>query len=406
MNESVPRIVVKRSRSERRVTFAVKLLILIVLVAVVASACLDFLGRVRSVSVILIGATFFTYVIYPLVKRLNERMPLVWSIVTVYFGIALVAGFGIAVVVPALATDLQTLVKSSPEIVHNAQAFVADPNNPILARLPESVRTYLATLPEEVVKLAQRYAGDAAQRAVEFLLSTVALIATVVVIPVISIYLMMEWPGILAALIGALPPGSRVKTRSVLHDIDRVLGGFIRGQFTVGATIGACITVVLLVMHVKYAVLIGVAAGLFDIIPYVGAIVAFVPSVLLAFFNDGLQHAVIIAIAFVVIFQLEGHVIAPKIVSDSVGLSPLMVIVSILIGGELGGIAGMFLSVPIAAMLRVIVLHSIPTYPGDAPIAAAAAAGAVAATTGPGKGSEPPTAAPLAAAKKAQGARP
>jgi predicted PurR-regulated permease PerM len=119
-------------------------------------------------------------------------------------------------------------------------------------------------------------------------------------------------------------------------------------------------------LHVKYALLIGVVAGIFDIIPFVGAFVGAVPAVALAFFNDGWQHALIVAIVFVLIFQAEGHFIAPRIVSESVGLSPLTVIVAILIGGELHGIGGMFLAVPIAAALRVILIHALPR--SDTPV--------------------------------------
>ena len=157
-----------------------------------------------------------------------------------------------------------------------------------------------------------------------------------------------------------MPEDARTKTSAIVRDLDGALGGFIRGQLLVGATIGACITIALLILHVRYAVLIGVLAGLFDIIPYVGAIVGFVPSVGLALVDDGWQHALVVAAVFIGIFQLEGHFIAPKIVSDSVGLSPLMVIVAILIGGELLGIGGMFLAVPVAAIMRVFILHAFP----------------------------------------------
>ncbi len=346
--------------SERRVTYALKILALISLGAVMLSAVLSFLGRIPSVAVILVGAIFFTYVIYPAVKLLRARMPLIGAILIVYVGIVAIVGTGIATVAPALIDDTQSLVKSSPTLVRNAQTYVSDPNNPIFARLPLVTRTYIATLPVKLESRAQTYAGEAATRAVGLLASVVGLLATVVVIPVLSLYLLVEAPELIRDFMRVIPLSAQPKTLALMHDLDNVLGGFIRGQLTVGATIGACITIALLILHVKYAVLIGVTAGLFDVIPYVGAIVGFVPSVGLALANDGWQHALIVAAVFAAIFQAEGHFIAPKIVSDSVGLSPLMVIVAILIGGELLGIAGMFLAVPIAAVLRVIILHAVP----------------------------------------------
>ena len=356
---SVPHAPTQRS-VEQRVTYALKILVLVVLGAVILGAILSFFGRIPSVTVILVGAIFFTYVIYPAVKFLRARMPLVAAVLLVYLAIAGLVTLGVSTVAPALIDDSQSLVKSSPTLVHNAQTFVSDPNNPIFARLPASLRAYIATLPVDLERRARGYAGEAASRAVGLLASVLGLLATLVVVPVLALYLLMEAPELIRDFLRVIPFSAQPKTLALMHDLDNVLGGFIRGQLTVGATIGACITIALLLLHVKYAVLIGVTAGLLDVIPYVGAIVGFVPSVGLALANDGWQHALIVALVFAAIFQAEGHFIAPKIVSDSVGLTPLMVIVAILVGGELLGIGGMFLAVPVAAVLRVIILHAIP----------------------------------------------
>jgi predicted PurR-regulated permease PerM len=287
-------------------------------------------------------------------------VPLVGSIAIVYFAIAAIGGFGLAVVVPALYDDLQSLGHAMPTFVHNAQVAVSDPHDPFVRRLPPMARDYLAKVPAQLAAGAERYGTEAASSVLTFVLSFVALLATIVVIPVMSVYLMLEAPSLLAATMRIVPPKWRPEAESVLRDLDAVFGGFIRGQILVGAVIGTCITIALLLLHVKYALLIGVAAGLFDVIPYVGALVGFVPSVLLALFNDGWPHALVVALVFVAIFQLEGHFIAPKIVSDSVGLSPLMVIVAILVGGELLGIPGMFVAVPVAGAVRVVLLHALP----------------------------------------------
>ena len=350
----------RRSRAERRVTYALKVLALVALAAVMLFAVLQFVGRIGSVAVIVFGAVFFTYAIYPLVKRLNKFVPLGWSIAIVYLGIAALAAFAFAFVVPALYDDVQSLAHAMPSIVASIQGQLVDPKNPLVQRLPEPARDYLAKVPQQLVAFGERYGAEGASRVLNFLLSIFALVATVVIIPVLSIYLMIEEKSLIAGFMRVLPEKWRPEAASILRDLDSVLGGFIRGQILVGIVIGAFITVALLVLHVKYAVLIGVAGGIGDIIPYVGAFVGFVPAVILAFVNDGWQHALVVTIVFVVIFQLEGHFIAPKIVSDSVGLSPLTVIVAILIGGELLGVLGMFVAVPVAGILRVALLHALP----------------------------------------------
>ncbi|MBC5811394.1 MAG: AI-2E family transporter [Candidatus Eremiobacteraeota bacterium] len=357
-------------RSERRVTSALKVMLLIAVSFFVFSGILDFVGRIRSAAIVLIGAIFFTYVIYPLVRRLNTRLPLIWSIVAVYAGIALVVAFGVSVVLPALAADTRALIVAFPSIEHNAQSALVDPNNPLVARMPDWLRSYVATVPSQLARFAQEYAGQTASLALGLVLSAVTVVATLVVIPVLAAYLIIEMPALLEAFERAIPPRARPKSLAIVRDLDVVLGGFIRGQLLVGVTIGTCVTIMLVLTHVKYGVLIGVAAGVLDVIPYVGAVVAFIPATTIALFSQGWQQALLVAGLFIVIFQLEGHFIAPRIVSQSVGLSPLIVIVALLVGGELGGIGGMFLAVPVAAILRVLVQHALPY---DRPVAPEAA---------------------------------
>jgi predicted PurR-regulated permease PerM len=390
----------RRSRAERRVTYALKVLALVALGAVMLFAVLQFVVRIGSVAVVVIGAVFFTYAIYPLVKRLNKHVSLGWSIAIVYLGIAALATFAFAFVFPALYDDVQSLAHATPSIVNSLQAQLADPKNPLIERLPEPARAYLSKVPEQLLTFGERYGAEGASRVLNFVLSIFALVATVVIIPVLSIYLMIEEKDLLAGFMRVVPEKWRPEAASVLRDLDSVLGGFIRGQILVGIVIGGFITVALLVLHVKYAVLIGVAGGVGDIIPYVGAFVGFVPAVILAFVNDGWQHALVVTVVFVAIFQLEGHFIAPKIVSDSVGLSPLTVIVAILIGGEMLGVLGMFVAVPVAGILRVALLHALPRSRAPQPAVASAA-------EAPPPSDVPPPAPVLAPVvpKKARGAR-
>jgi predicted PurR-regulated permease PerM len=355
------------SAGERRVTYAVKILLLVVLAGFVLLQILHFLGRIANVTIIAVGAIFFAYLIYPAVRRLNERMPLGAALGVVYACIVLAFVFLIGVIVPLLGNDVNELVKNSPRIATNAQAWAVDPGNPVAAHLPSALRVNVLEYEAKALVYLQQYASDGLKSVVGVVLSVVGLAATIVVIPVMAAYLMLDAESLKRTAIGVIPLKARPKTLAVVADLEKVLGGFIRGQLIVGAIIGTCITVALLLLHVKYAVLIGVFAGIFDVIPYVGAIVAFVPAVGLALFQDGvsqaaLAHAGWVALTFIVIFQLEGHFIAPKIVSDSVGLSPLWVILAILCGGELLGIPGMFLAVPIAAMLRVLLMHFVPRF--------------------------------------------
>ena len=348
-------------------TFAIKVMTLIVLIVALTWGLLVVIGAIRTVAIILVGAIFLTYLVHPVVMRLRRYMPLGAAIAITYAAIIVLFLVGAAVVIPPLLGDLRQLAASYPDLVARTTVMVTDPHNWVYERLPQAGRDYVATIPAQLGTIVQRYGMGAATQAVGILLSTVSLLATIVVMPIISIYILLEGDAVRRGVVLLVPAGGRPAASALLDDIDKVFGGFIRGQIIVGAIIGALITVMLLLMHVRYAVLIGVLAGIFDLIPYVGSLVGFIPAVTLAWVDNGFIHALIVAGLFAAIFQAEGNFISPKIVSDTVGLSPLWVIIAIMVGGELLGIAGMFIAVPIAGMIHVVLQHFVPRFAAAPP---------------------------------------
>ncbi|MEW6278692.1 MAG: AI-2E family transporter, partial [Candidatus Eremiobacterota bacterium] len=128
----------------------------------------------------------------------------------------------------------------------------------------------------------------------------------------------------------------------------------IRGQILVCLTIGTSIAVVLGWLGVEYAILIGVFAGVIDFIPYAGVALGMIPAFFISLANHGLWAACGVLFVMWCIHQLEGHVIVPAVLGQSVGLPSLVVIASLLAGAELAGIMGMFLAIPVAAIVRVL----------------------------------------------------
>jgi predicted PurR-regulated permease PerM len=348
------------TRGERRVTYALKILLVTALAIYLIVGALNFFGAIRTTGLLVVGSVFFAYLIYPLVRRLNERVSLVWSILIVYAMLALFLVFTVLLVVPPLADESQKLVQQFPGFVAKAQNELANPTNPLLTRIPVASRIYLASLPGQLGTFVQTYGIDAAQKTFTIVLSAVSVVATVIIVPVLSAYMLIDAGDVKRNVLGLFPPKHRIKVEAVVDDLDKVVGGFIRGQLIDGAIVGAMIGVMLAIMHVPYALLIGVAAGILNFIPYAGSVVGFVPSVVIALLVNGPTNALIVAGLFVVIQQIDGNFVAPRVLKHNVGLSPLYIILAILVGSELFGLAGTFLSVPVAAMLRVLREHLIP----------------------------------------------
>lgn len=321
---------------------------------------LEFLGNVKATALLFIMALFFAYLVYPLVRRLNERLPLALSILLVYVLIAILGAAILQLLVPPLVSDIQGAVKTIPGLVRAGVTFLQDPNNPWLHRIPADERTYLATLPQQIGNFLQTNAYDTATKTITVVLSTVSVVATLIVVPVLAAYMLLDAENIKEGFLALLPPKNRPKADEIIADLDKVVGGFIRGQLIDGSILGAMLTIMLFVTHVPYALLIGVVSGALNFIPYAGALIAFVPAVTLAYATGGWWHALIVAILIFVIHQIDGNFVAPRVLKENVGLSPFWIVIAILGGSELFGLVGTFLAVPVAAMIRVLIEKLLP----------------------------------------------
>ncbi|MBV8750090.1 MAG: AI-2E family transporter [Candidatus Eremiobacteraeota bacterium] len=356
----VPRPRRARSRAERRVTFWLKTLALIAVAVYLIVGFLQFLGSVKATALLFVGALFFAYLIFPLVRRLNDRLPLVAAILIVYVGIAVLGAAVLQLLVPPLAADTQAAMKSVPSLVAQYSGILQDPNNPIFRWLPSDERGYLATLPAQIGTFVQTNALGTASKTLTVVLSTFSVLATVVVVPVLAAYMLLDAENIKAGFLGLVPAKHQAKANRISADLDQVVGGFIRGQLIDGSILGAMLTIMLLLMHVPYALLIGVVSGALNFIPYAGALIAFLPAFLLAWTYHGFTNALIVGALIVVIHQIDGNFVAPRVLKDNVGLSPFWIVISILGFSELFGLPGTFLAVPVAAMIRVLRENLLP----------------------------------------------
>ncbi|HEY1728643.1 MAG TPA: AI-2E family transporter [Candidatus Baltobacteraceae bacterium] len=348
-----------RGDDSKRLT-ALQVLATLALTGLLVYGIAMFLLRVQAVLVIAIVAIFLAYVIYPLVHWLARRMPVIVAILIVYLVVAITLALITIFMVPPLIADTATFVRSVPRTIVEVSRDIVDPRNPLFAWLPAPIRAYLSTLPGELVGFTERYAFDAIHQIATYLVSAVALIATLIVVPILTAYMLLDQENLVRVFLGLFPSRTRPKAKAVLLDLDHVLGGFIRGQMIDAVIVGVLMFVVLTIFRVPYAYLIAVFSGVFQVIPYLGAVVAFFPAVTLALVYNGDGNALAVAIAVVAIHQLDGNVIAPRIMRDSVGLSPLWVIISVLAFTELFGFPGTFVAVPTAAMLRVLKMHFLP----------------------------------------------
>jgi predicted PurR-regulated permease PerM len=343
--------------TDRRLTLGIKFVGLLVLAWIALSFLFGFLVRIRTVVDILIGAIFLAYLIHPAVRRLRTRMPLAPAILIVYAAI-LVAIVALGwFVVPHLSDDVTAFAQHYPELMARVNSFLYDPNDPLTSRLPVWMRDEIARIPAEVALWVKTRGVESAGHAVLFLAGGFAAVATFVIVPLMTAYLLLDLDHLRDGFSKIVPPRRWRATLALLADVDKVVGGFIRGQLLVALSVGVLVVVALLILHVRYAFFLGLIAAIGDLVPYVGAILALLPAFSIAWAGNGLLNALLVLAAFVVIFQAEGHLLAPNIVSKTVRLSPFIVLVALLVGGDLGGIFGLLVAIPAAGILRVVAMR-------------------------------------------------
>ena len=145
------------------------------------------------------------------------------------------------------------------------------------------------------------------------------------------------------------------KIGEYVDSTNRIFFKFISSQLIDAIVVGILVTIAMSIIGVKYAVLLGFMIGLFNIIPYFGAIIAVVISIIITIITGGLAQAVIMAIVVIVLQQIDANIINPRIIGNSLEISPLLVIFSVTVGGAYFGVLGMFLAVPVIAVLKILV---------------------------------------------------
>jgi predicted PurR-regulated permease PerM len=299
-------------------------------------------------------AAFLAYLLNPAVCYLEKQgIKRVWSILIIYlilFSLLILGGIKL---IPILLRELEEFGQDIPEMAARGQAMIqAFQIQYQNSALPYSLRLAIDDSLLAVENNIQEFIAVVINKIIEI----VSHLIGIVISPVLAFYLLNEWFEIKEKLLQLLPGAWRLEAVLIGKDIDKVLCGVIRGQVIVAIIVGVLVSIGLCLLHLKFALLIALLAGILDFIPYFGAIIGAAPAVTLALL-DSPWLALKVAILFILIHQLEGTIIHPKILGESVGMHPLSVIFFVFIGGEVGGLLGMLLGVPVAAIVKIVIFH-------------------------------------------------
>jgi predicted PurR-regulated permease PerM len=314
-----------------------------------------------KVLLIFIVAAVIALILNPAVAFLQRsRLPRGLAVLAVYLAFFLtLAGIGLLLANP-ISKQVKTFTNNLPTIVNEANKRLATfqhelNHQGIHVELVKPGKTALQTLEGKVAKSAGKFASSAGA-----LLTEVAnAIFDLVLVFVLSVYMLLYGPRIGALVRRVMPDGDRTRADDYPYMVQRAVTRYVGGQLLFSAVMGASAGLALYVFGVvgvfpdgrKYGLAFGVFYGVMELVPYVGPILGAIPPVLVALFTNPIV-ALWVALLFIGLQQMEGHVVAPQIFGHTLRINPLLVIFALLIGLQIYGIVGALVALPIAAVLR------------------------------------------------------
>jgi predicted PurR-regulated permease PerM len=333
---------------------------ILVVGAVAAAIWLAYL--LERIILVLLLAMFLAYVVGPLVELAQaplwirghpRRLPRAAAIVVVYLFLAGSVSAGAALLWPRATQQLNVAIANGPGYLESFRAWERG-----------WIRSYARLgIPVELrhgIDQSLAEVGDAvltyAQRSLVALAGGLAEIPLLVLVPVLAFFLLKDAAVLRRTALKALPHRHQLRVHRLFEELNRTLAAYVRAQLIACVIVGCLCGIGFAALGHPYAVLLGVLAGVLEFIPLVGPIVVAVVAVTLAALHTPLL-AVWVAVFLLVLRMVQDYVIYPRLIGRDIELHPLVVILAVLAGLELGGVAGIFLAIPVVALITVVVRH-------------------------------------------------
>ena len=311
-----------------------------------------------------VGAFLVAYLFSPLVDKLHKiGLPRWLSISAVFIGIGVVITLAFWYLVPLVWEQLMYAKNSIPSGIHWANykflPWLSDSFN--LVPMELDVDQISAAIMEYV---QTNYSADSIQAMIAKLaqsgLNFIQIGGTVVLIPIIAFYFLLDWDRMLDSFRRLIPRRYEEQTSVIVKECHSVLGAFVKGQFLVMVLLGVVYAMGLQLIGLEVGLIIGMVAGLCSIIPYLGFAVGIIAAVIASLFQFGIDwmQLLLVGVVFMIGQAVEGYILQPFLLGDKIGLSPVAVVFAVLAGAQLGGILGMLIALPVAAVIVVLLRHA------------------------------------------------
>ena len=298
-------------------------------------------------------ALIISYLLHPIVSMLHNRgVPRSLAVLLIY-----ILFFGsLAIIVvnafPVLMSQIKDLAEQLPEMVKKFEGWLEGIRTDHVNPFPKSLQDGIDNALNNIEKKITGSFGNV----LEWINNTIEVLFTIVLVPFVAFYILKDYKILEKTIITFVPRKNRREIIRLARDIDEALGNYIRGQLIVCAIIGVLAYIGYLIIGLPYSLVLASIVAITNIIPYIGPFIGAAPALLVAI-SISWKLALTTIVVNLIIQMIEGNVVSPQIVGRRLHIHPLFIIFSLLVGGEVAGIVGLILAVPIFAIFKVIIQH-------------------------------------------------
>ncbi len=255
--------------------------------------------------------------------------------------------------IPSLISEMQKLLVKVPWYTLQIQLFFERMQQDYYRfNIPESIRKVIDSNIQEF----QDMIITLLETVTDTIINMFSHIFLLLLIPLLVFYILKDLENIKRSLYKMIPHKYRGRVRAAVEDIDKTLGAYVRGQLFISVFVASMVYVGLVLLGVEFAILLAIINGVTNVIPYFGPIIGAVPAFFIALLESPLL-ALKVTIMIFIVQQIESHIVAPTVFGRNLGIHPVIVILSLLVGGSLFGFMGLIFAVPVLAVTKVLVKH-------------------------------------------------
>jgi predicted PurR-regulated permease PerM len=343
--------------NKRKVIFYIISAIVILLIALFLYRFRVKLGKIITPFFM---AMIIAYLLNPLVKKLvRKKIPRPAAILLLYLLFSLTLISIIVFIIPELINNAKELMATLPQITARYQGMFNKYVSMIQSsNWPADVKEAIFREIYNGTSMAQEYIANTMKYSLSTFFETISVFLDLVLAMIIAYYFIKDAEFFKTSVLSLTPRRWRNGMINAGREIHLILTNFIQGQLLTAIIIGTLEMIGLSLVKVKYPLILGLIGGIANIIPYFGPVIGAIPAVAVAIIDSPLK-VIWVVVVFVIIQQIDNAFISPKIIEGKLGLHPVSTILAVLIGGEFFGILGMLVSVPIMAIIKVLLKRSI-----------------------------------------------